>query len=339
MSWNPVIGGLVLSVLVILLEFYGIPLNIVESFYNSSLILIVLGLIGGAFISSCFSNNFGFKIPTKIEVFKAIFAGILMGMGSALAFGDNIGGFYTATANLSASGLTMFGGLIVGTLIGIRYLIWESEKIPSKGGINVYIKKFGFFMGLAVIFIILWGSLKQFLLIFSALAGFFFHRSKLCMAKALREPFVSGESFMTRGFAVSLLIAVVGISYLKFAKIQDPGFYVLPAFMLGSFIGGILFGLGMILADSCALSMLWKLGEGQLKMLIVLVFFILGNFVSKSYLNNILMLWGKNYFWKKVFLAEYLTYSGAILTIVAIILLWLIFSEWARKTKKFVIKI
>jgi uncharacterized membrane protein YedE/YeeE len=50
---------------------------------------------------------------------KALFAGTLIGIGSSLSFGDNIGRFYTATSNLSASGLSMFAGIIIGTLIGL----------------------------------------------------------------------------------------------------------------------------------------------------------------------------------------------------------------------------
>ncbi|MCD6489939.1 MAG: YeeE/YedE family protein, partial [Thermodesulfobacterium sp.] len=116
---NPLVGGIFLSLFAILLELHDIPLEIAGGLdlYSSSgnpLFFIILGIIGGSFISSTFAQEFGIKIPTKIEIFKAVVAGILMGIGSTLAFGGNIGGFYTATANFSASGLTMFLGLIIG---------------------------------------------------------------------------------------------------------------------------------------------------------------------------------------------------------------------------------
>ncbi len=347
-NWKPLIGGFILSIFVIFLEFYRVPLNIAKSLKN--LDFIVIALIGGAFISSCFSKEFGIKIPSKIEILKALFAGTLIGIGSSLSFGDNIGGFYTATSNLSASGLAMFTGIIIGTLIKLKYQIWEAERFPSKGGINIYLRKLSIFAGLIVLLIFICKGLGYFLdsnkenaikgwiFILSILAGFIFHKSKLCMAKALREPFISGESSMTRAFTLSLFIAVLGISYLKFAKVLDPHFYILPTFMVISLIGGILFGLGMVLADSCALSMLWKLGEGQIKLLIVGISFILVNSVTDKCINKVQELLEEN-FVKNIFLPEYLTYKGAVFLIIGVIFVWLIFTEWSKKSKRFVIKI
>lgn len=345
-KWNPLIGGISLSLFAILLQFYGIPLNLSEGFKN-----IALGILSGAFISSCFSQEFGIKIPPKFEILKAILAGILMGIGSSLALGDNIGGFYTATANLSASGLSMFAGLIFGTLIGLKYLIWEAEKFPSKGGINIYIKKLSPIIGiifLVIIFgkiliLLLKGDEKNLILgkvfLFSVIAGFIIQRSKLCMAKAFREPFISGETFMSKSFILSLFIATAGILFLKLFKIQDPYFYILPTFMLGSFLGGILFGLGMILADSCALSTLWKLGEGQIKFLIVFVFWGLSNSISRYYLDRVYRVWEKGYLGKETFLPDYLTYFGSFILIAVILFLWFLFVDWNRRTKKLIIRI
>ncbi|MGB9763529.1 MAG: hypothetical protein ACPLW7_06060 [Minisyncoccia bacterium] len=52
--WDPLIGGFILSIFLIFLEFYRVPLNIAKSLKN--LDFIVIAPIGGAFISSCFSK-------------------------------------------------------------------------------------------------------------------------------------------------------------------------------------------------------------------------------------------------------------------------------------------
>uniref|UniRef100_A0A7C4NUA4 YeeE/YedE family protein n=1 Tax=Thermodesulfobacterium geofontis TaxID=1295609 RepID=A0A7C4NUA4_9BACT len=354
-KWNPIIGGIFLSFFALLLQFYGIPLEISEGLrnlgnWNSYPSFIIWGILGGAFISSCFSQEFGIKIPPKFEIFKALLAGILMGIGSSFALGDNIGGFYIATANLSASGLTMFAGLIIGTLLGLKYLIWETEKFPSKGGINIHIKKLGPIIGMVALFIIFGKIFSLFLkenernlilgkvLLFSTIAGVVIQRSKLCMAKALREPFISGETLISLSFILSLFLTTAGVFSFKLLKIQDPYFYILPTFVLGSLIGGILFGLGMVLADSCALSSLWKLGEGQIKLLVVIIFFSLSNWGLRYYLDKI-NIWEKGYLGEKVYLPEYLTYLGSFIFIVSILFIWFLFIYWNKKTKKFVIKI
>ncbi|PMP94623.1 MAG: hypothetical protein C0169_06285, partial [Thermodesulfobacterium geofontis] len=272
-----------------------------------------------------------------------------MGIGSSLALGDNIGGFYTATANLSASGISMFAGLILGTLIGLKYLLWEAEKFPSKGGINIYIKKLSPIVGI-IVFVIIFGKIITLFLsgkgenlilgkvfLFSAIIGFILQRNKLCMAKAFREPFISGETLMTKSFILSLFITMTGIFFLKFLKIQNPFFYILPTFMLGSFIGGILFGLGMTLADSCALSTLWKLGEGQIKFFVVIIFWGLSNSISRYYLDKVYKVWEKGYLGKAIFIPDYLTYPGSFILIIGILLLCFLFVEWNKRTKKLII--
>ena len=48
-----------------------------------------------------------------------------MGIGSALSFGCNIGGFFSATSALSLAGPAMMIGLIVGSFLGRKLLVWE----------------------------------------------------------------------------------------------------------------------------------------------------------------------------------------------------------------------
>ena len=58
-----------------------------------------------------------------------------MGIGAALAFGCNIGGFFSAISALSMSGLAMMIGLLIGAYIGLRLLILEVKylNLPSSG--------------------------------------------------------------------------------------------------------------------------------------------------------------------------------------------------------------
>ena len=48
-----------------------------------------------------------------------------MGIGSALSFGCNIGGFFSATSALSMAGPAMMIGLIFGSFVGLKFLVWE----------------------------------------------------------------------------------------------------------------------------------------------------------------------------------------------------------------------
>src|SRR5256886_16379592 len=72
---------------------------------------------------------------------KGAMGGLLMGVGAVRAFGCNIGGFFSATSALSLAGLAMMLGLGAGAILGLRYLVWETEHRPrwSSGAGRVYL--------------------------------------------------------------------------------------------------------------------------------------------------------------------------------------------------------
>src|SRR5260370_18623621 len=98
--------------------------------------LLNLGLLAGAFGAALLSREFAVRIAPAGELLKGGVGGLLMGIGSVLAFGCNIGGFFNALPALSLSGLAMIVGLGIGAYAGLRYVLWEVEHWPrlSEGG-------------------------------------------------------------------------------------------------------------------------------------------------------------------------------------------------------------
>ena len=78
--------------------------------------------------SFCFSFVKQFQVrmaPTR-ELFKGLLGGTLMGIGSALSFGCATSEvFFSATSALSLAGPAMMIGLIVGSFLGLKLLVWE----------------------------------------------------------------------------------------------------------------------------------------------------------------------------------------------------------------------
>ncbi|MFN4196541.1 MAG: YeeE/YedE thiosulfate transporter family protein [Caldimicrobium sp.] len=369
-NYSPVVGGILLALLVIILEMWYRPWGIVGGLRNwgewvlygvrildeapphplwfSSSVLDI-GLILGAFISATLAQEFGIRIPPKLEIIKAIVAGILMGLGAALAQGCNIGGFYMAIANLSASGIAMMVGLIIGVFIGVKYLLWELERFSSQGGIEISTKKINPLLGIIALLILLLGTLSYFgseaengaklggAFLLTAGIGFVMHRSRFCIVNSFREPFLSGEATMARGVALSLLLATFGIMFIKLAGIREPYTYVTPTFIWGSLIGGIIFGAAMVVAGGCGSGSLWRVGEGQVKLMIVVVFFALSNAIFRHLLDNVWEVWEKGWLGKQVYLPDYLGYGGTFILIAFIIAIWYVILDWNEKTEKFVI--
>lgn len=368
--YSPITGGILLALFVILLEMWYRPWGIVGGLRNwgewvlygigfleeapphplwfSSSVLNI-GFILGAFISATMAQEFGLRIPPKLEIIKGIVAGILMGIGSALAQGCNIGGFYMAIANLSASGIAMMVGLIVGVFIGVKYLLWEIERFASSGGVEISTKKINPILGIVGLIVLLAGVSCYFgsereegallggALLITAGIGFVMHRSRFCIVNSFREPFLSGEASMARGVAISLLIATLGITFIKLAGIREPMTYVTPTFVWGALIGGVIFGAAMVVAGGCGSGSLWRAAEGQVKLMIVVVFFALTNAILRYYLDNVWEVWDKGWLGTAVYLPDLLGYAGAFILLAVIILLWYIIVDWNEKTEKFVI--
>jgi len=91
-----------------------------------------LALIGGAAVMALLSNEFKFKIPTLELAIWAIIGGSLMGIGSRLALGCNIGAFFVRVANGDPAGWLFGIGMIGGAFIGVKFFNWWTQRQMEK---------------------------------------------------------------------------------------------------------------------------------------------------------------------------------------------------------------
>ena len=316
-------------------------------FYSGS--LLNLGVIVGGAIAALLSKEFAIRVPARAELAKGAAGGLLMGVGAVLAFGCNIGGFFSATSALSLSGLGMMLGLGAGAFLGLRYLIWEVAHRPgwSRGGGRVYLQAGGraaasqpwagafvFCLVLATLFVYAragYGTQGVFLL-FGAAFGVIFQRSRFCLVRAFREPFMTGDAEHTRAAALALVVSMLGFAILKFTDLKDKTEWVFPAAGFGSLAGGLAFGVGMTLAGGCGAGSLWRAGEGQVKLWVAVACFALGASLVRlvAVQTGLLQKLGA-----AVFLPATLGWSGAIVLVVLIALAWAMLATWNEATGRF----
>lgn len=91
-----------------------------------------LALVGGAAVMALLANEFKFKKPTMELAVWAIVGGVLMGIGSRLALGCNVGGFFVRVANGDPSGLLFGVGMVGGAFIGVKFFNWWTERKMAK---------------------------------------------------------------------------------------------------------------------------------------------------------------------------------------------------------------
>ncbi|MBI5163019.1 MAG: YeeE/YedE family protein [Magnetospirillum sp.] len=260
--------------------------------------LMNLTLVIGAFTAALLSRQFAINRPPPLEYLWAALGGSLMGIGAALAGGCTTGGFFTPVLHSSPAGWAMGLGLAVGAAIGLKLLLWTLETItwgmtppkamPAPAGLVARYPLLGL---LVLVAILAWAAnwyasdnerlaARAIIIVAGFAMGFVMHRSRLCFARAFREPYMTGEGEMSKAIMLGILIGVPLAALLFKAKLIDPYLAIPPVFWIGSLAGGLLFGIGMIFAGGCASGSLWRMGEGHLKLWVAGFFFAWAGSVS-----------------------------------------------------------
>ena len=98
--------------------------------------------------------------------------------------------------------------------------------------------------------------------------------SGFCMMSGLRGWWAQGDSRLVRTYALAMAVAIAATQLLAVRDVVDLGksIYLQPTFSAPlMFVGGILFGYGMVLSNGCGSRALVLLGRGNLRSLVVLI--------------------------------------------------------------------
>ena len=286
-EWSPFWGDWINN-LIGLGPVLGIPKDL-DGFLSHRMSLMNMVLVLGAFTAALLSRQFAPNLPPRLEYIWAALGGAMMGTGAALAGGCTTGGFFNPVLHSSPAGWAMWAGLLLGAALGVKLLLWTLENIewgmnpPPRLNVSPAVRQIYPLFGLGVIVgVLLWatrwyGSGNEQLAAVIVLAGFaigfIMHRSRLCFARAFREPFVTAEGDMTKAVILALAIGIPIAALLFQKKVIDPYVAIPATFWIGSLLGGFLFGIGMVFAGGCASGGLWRMGEGHLKLWVTMFFF------------------------------------------------------------------
>jgi uncharacterized membrane protein YedE/YeeE len=315
--------------------------------YSGSLLNLGV-LVGGAAGALC-GGQFAVRLPGRGELVKGALGGALMGVGSMLAFGCNIGGFVSAISALSLAGFGMMLGLGLGAFLGLRYLLWElahrpgwsagrsraldapaataTSRQPLAGALLLAAVAVAPFLYAAAGY-----SRQGVFLLFGAAFGVVFQRSRFCLVRAFREPFMTGEASHTRAAALAVALSTLGFAILKYTDAKDRGEWVFAAVGVGALLGGTLFGIGMTLAGGCGAGSIWRAGEGQVKLWAALGCFAIGASLARLALTSSGAV-GK--LGTAVFLPSVLGWGGALVLVVATMAAWALAATWNEDSRKF----
>jgi hypothetical protein len=107
--------------------------------------------------------------------------------------------------------------------------------------------------------------------------------SGFCMMSSLRGWWAQGDGRLVRTFALAMGVGIAASQLLAAAGIVDLGksIYLQPSFSAPvMFLGGLLFGYGMVLSNGCGSRALVLLGRGNLRSFVVVI--VLGIFAEMT---------------------------------------------------------
>ena len=173
--------------------------------------------------------------------------------------------------------------------------------------------------------------------LFGLAFGFVLQRSRFCFASAFRDLFLLGDARVMKGIIAGLAVATAGFAVLMARLLPDVGFGSLPVgatvLPLGihTVLGGVLFGIGMVLAGGCTSGSLYRAGEGYVGSMVALLGIMLGLEISSH-------TW--NWWWEAhisraplIWFPEHLGYlGGTLLTFGGLLLAFLVISWWEFRT-------
>ncbi|WP_130861575.1 YeeE/YedE thiosulfate transporter family protein [Bacilliculturomica massiliensis] len=171
-------------------------------------------------------------------------------------------------------------------------------------------------------------------LIFGVAFGYVLQRSRFCFTAALRDPWITGSTSLTRAALIAFGLAAIGFTAIKYNSVlsgadQTLAMEGVAPIGLPLMLGGVLFGIGMVISGGCASGTLMRVGEGFTMQVLSLAFFVIGS------------LWGAHdmTFWNrfnenapKIFLPDIFGWFGGVVVQAGIIvLLYIAALKWQEK--------
>lgn len=203
----------------------------------------------------------------------------------------------------------------------------KKNQLPIGFGVVLMIIIIGILLGLYN------GTLALFW-VFGCCFGFVLQKARFCFTASLRDPCITGSTSVTRAVLIAFAITTIGFTAIKYGAyvngLEIPGqSYIMPI-SLATAVGGVLFGIGMVIAGGCASGTLMRVGEGFAMQMLSLFFFVIGSLIGAGHMGW----WTENFnaTAPRVFLPDLFGWAGALaLQLIIIGLLYIAATLYEKK--------
>ena len=193
-------------------------------------------------------------------------------------------------------------------------------------------------IGLTVLFTIYLSDIKLSLyLLFGIGFGIVLQRSRFCFTAAFRDPIMTKTTSITNALLLSIAIGSIGVVILNFIwnlhgkrLMGIDAIYPLSPLTI---IGGILFGIGMVIASGCASGTLVRMGEGFKLQWISFFFFLIGAISGSGLMGYLDPVFAKSKI--TVFLPDNIGWIGSlVLQLILLSMTYLLIKKFAKRKRR-----
>ncbi|MGL5327738.1 MAG: YeeE/YedE thiosulfate transporter family protein [Peptostreptococcaceae bacterium] len=178
--------------------------------------------------------------------------------------------------------------------------------------------------------------------IIGILTGFVLQKSRLCFSASFRDPSLIGSTKILRAIIIGLIITSLGFIVIQYNYIMDNlniNNLIIPGSIepvgIHTIIGGVMFGIGMVIAGGCATGTLMRIGEGFCMQIIVAIGFIIGSLLATFNYD----FWNDNFISKSecVYFPNYVGFELAVtIQILVLIMIYYIAYKFDKKHNKMI---
>ncbi len=154
----------------------------------------------------------------------------------------------------------------------------RASQMPYALLVLVLVTGVAFFLG------VMKSPISGFVWVVGIALGLTLQRSRFCFTASMRDPILTGSTSLTKAVVIGLAVGTVGFAtaqvgaFFKSGQIADAmKLSSLDPVGLHTVVGGIVFGIGAVIAGGCASGTLMRVGEGFVQQWLALPFFVLGS--------------------------------------------------------------
>lgn len=163
--------------------------------------------------------------------------------------------------------------------------------------------------------------------------GFILQRARFCFTASMRDPYLTGGTSLTKAVLLALAVTSIGFWAIKYGAFSRglpiPGQSFVVPISIATAVGGIIFGVGMVISGGCASGTLMRVGEGFTMQMLSIFFFVVGSLIGAAHFGW----WTENVILhgRSVFLPDVFGWLGSIVVqLLTIALLWIAADKFAK---------